>query len=55
MQVFFGEDGEVQVDIMMECVEMSLPIVSVFARVEVACPDIHVINESLRVYLLKQE
>ena len=36
-------------------IEMSLPIIVMLTCIEVAGPDIHVLENSLRVYLMKQK
>ena len=51
--IFLREDREVEVDIMVDCVEMCLPIIMMLTCVKVARPDLHVLKDSSRTNLLK--
>ena len=51
--IFLREDGEVEVDIVVDGVKMCLPIIMMLTRVKVARPDVHVLKDSSRANLLK--
>src|SRR6266852_7014327 len=51
--IFLREDREVEVDIMVDCVKMCLPIIMMLTRVKVARPDVHVLKDSSRANLVK--
>src|SRR2546427_5422694 len=50
----FDEYGEVEIDVVMYSVEMHLPIITMFIRVEVAAPKIQELEDSPKAYLLEQ-
>jgi len=53
--IFLREDREVEVDIMVDCIEMCLSIIMMLTCVKVARPDVHVLKDSSRANLLKQK
>ena len=48
----FDEYGEVEVDVVMNSVEMHLPIIAVLVRVEVAAPEVEELENGSKAQLL---
>src|SRR3989442_15373760 len=53
--IFLREDREVEVDIMVDCVEMCLSIIMMLTCVKVARPGVHVLQDSSRADLVEQK
>ncbi len=50
----FDEYGEVEVDVVMDSVEMRLPVITMLVRVEVAAPEVQELEDGPEAHLLEE-